>query len=65
VALGSTRQLGYLNLLGWVSVGAAVACAAVGAPWGLKGVLYGVAVGWLVRTIAGAVLAWPHLRSAS
>jgi O-antigen/teichoic acid export membrane protein len=63
VALGTTRQLGYLNVLAWVSVGAAVAAAAVAAPWGLSGVLYGVAVGWLVRTIAAAVLAWPYLRA--
>jgi O-antigen/teichoic acid export membrane protein len=61
VALGTTRQLGYLNLMAWVSVAGALAAAVVGARWGLEGVLYGVGVGWLVRTIAAGILAAPHL----
>ena len=64
VALGTTRQLGYLNVLGWVSVGAAIVAATVGASWGLPGVLYGVAVGWIIRSIAATVLSWPHLTSS-
>jgi O-antigen/teichoic acid export membrane protein len=61
VALGTTRQLGYLNLMAWVSVAGALTAAVAGARWGLEGVLYGVGVGWFIRTIAAGILAAPHL----
>lgn len=62
-ALGDNRQMGRLNVLGWVSVALAVAGAAFGARWGLAGVLYGVALGWLSQGISAMWIAAPHLRS--
>lgn len=64
VALGTTRQLAYLNAMAWVSVAAGIGAAALGARWGLAGVVYGVGVGWLIRTLAATVLALPHLDPA-
>jgi O-antigen/teichoic acid export membrane protein len=61
VALGTTRQLAYLNFLAWVAVAAGVGAAAVGSTWGLAGVIYGVGAGWLIRTLAATALALPHL----
>jgi len=37
--------------------------AAVGAHWGLTGLVAGVALGWLLRTVAAAWLVLPHLLS--
>jgi O-antigen/teichoic acid export membrane protein len=64
-ALGTARGMTLLNRLGFVAMAAAVVGAAIGARWGLPGLLYGVAAGWLVQGIAAAVLAVPHLRDAS
>lgn len=61
-ALGNNRQLNYLNGLGWIAVAAALVGAVVGARWGLPGVLYGVAVGWLCQGLFAAWIAAPHLR---
>lgn len=60
-ALGSTRELFVLNLTGWIAVGVAVAGAVVGARWGLTGVIYGVALGWLVQMLAAARIGIPKL----
>jgi hypothetical protein len=63
-ALADNRQLAYLNGLGWVAVVLAIAGAAIGARWGLPGVLYGVAVGWLSQGLFAAWIVAPHLRQA-
>jgi O-antigen/teichoic acid export membrane protein len=61
-ALGTGRELSFLNLMGWVSVAIALAAAAVGARWGLAGVIYGVALGWMARAATSFLVAARHLR---
>jgi O-antigen/teichoic acid export membrane protein len=61
-ALGDNREIGYLNALGWIAVALAVAGAAVGARWGLPGVLYGVSLGWLSQGAFATWIAAPHFR---
>lgn len=60
--LGSTRELFLMNLIGWGSVGLTIACAALGATWGLVGLVYGVAVGWMGRAVATGFLVIRHVR---
>jgi len=62
VALGGARQLGQLNAASVGSLVIAVVAATVGAHWGIAGVIYGVAAGWLSRIVVAMVLAAPHLR---
>jgi O-antigen/teichoic acid export membrane protein len=64
-ALGTARGMTLLNRLGFVAMAAAIGGATIGARWGLPGLLYGVAAGWLVQGVAAAILALPHLRDAS
>jgi Na+-driven multidrug efflux pump len=40
----------------------AIAAAAIGARWGLAGVIYGVGLGWLVRALTAAYIILRHLR---
>jgi O-antigen/teichoic acid export membrane protein len=61
-ALGDARELALVNLTGWVSVVVAVAAALAGARWGLAGVIYGVGLGWLLRTLTPFYLTMRHLR---
>ncbi|HEX5077511.1 MAG TPA: hypothetical protein VFV80_00060 [Geminicoccaceae bacterium] len=61
-ALCSTRELGYLSVLLWLSVALAVAGGIVGSHFGLAGLIYGVAIGTIGRGLAAAFLAAPHLR---
>jgi len=61
-ALGDARQLARLNVLGWLSVAVAVTGAAVGARWGLTGLVYGMGFGWLAQALSAAHLALPYLR---
>ncbi len=61
VALGDDRDLRYTSLSAWGSLILACAGAFLTAGWGLTGVLYGISVGWLVRTLAAAWIATPHL----
>ena len=63
-ALGDNRQLGRLNVLDGGAVALAVAGAAFGARWGLSGVLYGVALGWLSQGVSAMWIAAPHLRQS-
>jgi hypothetical protein len=51
-----------INVFGWISIGIAVVAAVVGARWGLTGVIYGVAFGWLVRAITAFYPILKHLR---
>ena len=61
-AMADQRELSTINAIGWVSVVIGIAGAAVGARWGLVGVIYGVAVGWLVRAVAPIWITARHLR---
>jgi hypothetical protein len=60
-ALGTTRELSFINLTGWISVAIALAGGVIGARWGLTGVIYGFALGWITRSIATFYVAARHL----
>ena len=64
-ALGSTRELMSWNALGWFFVVIAGIGAIVGARWGLPGVIYGVALGWLGRVAAAVWISISRLRNLS
>lgn len=57
-ALGSGRQLAHYNLCAWLALGVAAIGAFVARGAGLTGVVYGIGAGWLVLTLAGALLGW-------
>ena len=57
-AVGGRRQLLVLTYISWISVALGVVGAHLGAGWGLAGVVYGVAAGWVFRAF-GAVLLVP------
>jgi O-antigen/teichoic acid export membrane protein len=61
-ALATPRELSAVNVFGWVSVAIGLVAAIVGARWGLAGVIYGVAVGWMVRALSAFYFAARHLR---
>jgi O-antigen/teichoic acid export membrane protein len=61
-ALATPAELSMVSWLGWVSVALAVPAAMYGARWGLAGVIYGVALGWLLRALAGAYVTLRHLK---
>ncbi len=61
-ALASPRELALINYLGWASVALAIAAGLVGGAWGLAGVIYGVALGWLLRAAAAFYVTARHLR---
>ncbi|HUF34626.1 MAG TPA: hypothetical protein VMN37_01690, partial [Gemmatimonadales bacterium] len=61
-AVADQRELSTINAVGWVSVVIGIAGAVVGARWGLAGVIYGVAVGWLVRALVPIWITARHLR---
>jgi len=56
-ALGSTKELSILTSLSWVALGISGLGAAIGANWGLVGVIYGVGFGWFFRTMIASALA--------
>jgi O-antigen/teichoic acid export membrane protein len=62
-ALGAKPELVKMSYIGWAAIGVAVLGAAVGARWGLIGLVYGVGCGWLMRALAVAYLAAPLLYS--
>ncbi len=62
MALCTTGELASLGVLAWLAVGVALAGAAIGATWGLTGVVLGVAAGWLALLTAHGVMAARHLR---
>jgi hypothetical protein len=53
-AIADNRELAYIGLISWVGVAVAIGGAAAGAHFGLSGVIYGVAAGWIVRVAATA-----------
>jgi hypothetical protein len=61
-ALATTRELSAVNLLGWVSLAVGLLAAIVGARWGLSGLIYGVALGWLMRSVSALYVVARHLR---
>jgi O-antigen/teichoic acid export membrane protein len=61
-ALADARELSVVSVLGWVAVAVAVAAAIAGARWGLPGVIYGVGIGWLMRSSAALYMTARHLR---
>ena len=61
-ALAEPKELELVNLSGWASLAIAVLAAAIGARWGLTGVIYGVALGWLCRALATLAIMYRHLR---
>jgi O-antigen/teichoic acid export membrane protein len=62
VSCGEERRLRRLSFFSWGSIGISVAGAFLTAPWGLAGVIYGIAAGWLIRCVLTAWLASPYLR---
>lgn len=62
VSCGEERRLRLLSFFSWGSIGVSVAGAFLTAPWGLVGVIYGIAAGWLIRCVLTAWLALPYLR---
>lgn len=61
-ALADARELSMVMVVGWVSVGIAVVGAVAGSRWGLSGVMYGVALGWLLRASVAFYVGARHLR---
>ncbi len=49
LAAAENRQLGEVGLGSWVTLAIAAGGATLGAHWGLVGVVYGLATGWLIR----------------
>jgi O-antigen/teichoic acid export membrane protein len=62
VSCARERRLRVLSIACWGSIGISVAGAFLAGRWGLVGVLYGIAAGWLVRCVCTAWLALPYLR---
>jgi O-antigen/teichoic acid export membrane protein len=63
-ALATHRELGVVNLLGWVSLAIGIGAGMIGSHWGLAGVIYGVALGWFTRAVSALYIAARHLRYA-
>lgn len=62
VSCGEERRLGWLSAICWGSLAVSVAGAFVGIPWGLAGVIFGIAMGWLARCLLASWLALACLR---
>jgi hypothetical protein len=60
-ALADRRRLGYLSILAWATVALGAVGGAIGARWGLTGLVYGVSAAWLLRSASAAALAAPYL----
>jgi hypothetical protein len=64
IALAEDKGLRILSAVSWASIALGVVGALIAAPWGLVGVLYGIAAGWLARSLIAAWMAIRHLRSS-
>lgn len=62
ISCGEERRLGQLGAICWGSLAVSVVGAFLGIPWGLVGVLYGIAAGWLTRCLLGCWLALAYLK---
>ena len=61
-ALATPSELSLVNLLGWACVVLAIGASLFGGRWGLEGVIYGVAIGWLTRALAAFYITARHVR---
>jgi O-antigen/teichoic acid export membrane protein len=61
-ALANQRELAMVNYFGWASALLAVVAGLTAGTWGLPGVIYGVALGWLLRSMAAFYVTFRHLR---
>jgi hypothetical protein len=62
ISCGGERRLRLLSAVCWGSIGVSVAGAFAANSFGLVGVLYGIAAGWLVRCLLATWLALPYLK---
>jgi O-antigen/teichoic acid export membrane protein len=60
-ALGSSAALVKLSILGWLSIGIALIGGSIGSRFGLTGLVYGIAMGWLLRALVASHLALRQL----
>ncbi len=65
VACGEERRLGWLSVICWATLGVSGIGAVLGIPWGLVGVIFGIAMGWLARCLLASWLALACLRGAA
>ena len=65
VACGEERRLGWLSVICWATLGVSGIGAFLGIPWGLAGVIFGIATGWLARCLLASWLALACLRGAA
>jgi O-antigen/teichoic acid export membrane protein len=65
MALAQGRNLRALSAISWTAIGLSVTAAFWAAPWGLIGVLYGISVGWLFRSLVATWMAIPYLRQSA
>jgi hypothetical protein len=56
-ALGSARQLAFLNWVSWTCAVLGILGGWIGARWGLIGLMYGVTFAWVCRAAVAATLA--------
>lgn len=56
-ALGSTRELVMLNIMGWLTVAVSTACALLASGYGLLGMTMGLGAGWCVSAAGVSMLA--------
>lgn len=61
-ALATPAELSLVNLVGWACVALAIVASLFGGRWGLEGVIYGVAIGWLARALAAFYITARHVR---
>jgi hypothetical protein len=61
-ALGESTDFRHMTICAWLSVLLGGTCALIGASFGVRGVVYGVGIGWLALSAASALIA---LRASS
>jgi hypothetical protein len=64
-ALGSGTELARLSLVGWLSIAVAGAAGWAGSSYGVTGLMYGVAIGWLARAVLLGGMAWHTILSSN
>jgi hypothetical protein len=62
IALSEEKGLRALGVVSWMTIGLSIAASLLAAPWGLVGVLYGVSLGWFVRSLIAGWMAMDYLR---
>jgi hypothetical protein len=61
IALSEEKGLRALGVVSWMTIGLSIAASLLAAPWGLVGVLYGVSLGWFVRSLIAGWMAMDYL----